>query len=108
MLAASQPALWGPKSVQPPLLALQIVFAMVAGPLTWSIVALRNSLVLHSLDKVTYLSFSSVPQHAPETCWPPSLEACVDLSPATLALAVQITSLFMHISPAIVCWTWKW
>lgn len=31
---------------------LQIVFAQVAGPLTWSIVALRNSLVLHSLDKV--------------------------------------------------------
>ena len=29
-----------------------MVFAQVAGPLTWSIVALRNSLVLHSLDKV--------------------------------------------------------
>ncbi|DBA97222.1 TPA: hypothetical protein ACH3X1_014972 [Trebouxia sp. C0004] len=48
----------------------KIVFAQVAGPLTWSIVALRNSLVLHSLDK--------------------------------------ITSLFMHISPALVCWAWRW
>lgn len=27
-------------------------FGLVAGPLTWSIVALRNSLVLHSLDQV--------------------------------------------------------
>ena len=80
---------------------------MVAGPLTWSIVALRNSLVLHSLDKVSYLSSSSVPQYEPEMCWP-GLKACVDLSPAMLPLAVQITSLFMHISPAIVCWTWKW
>ena len=86
---------------------LQIVFAMVAGPLTWSIVALRNSLVLHSLDKVSYLSSSSVPQYEPETCWP-RLEACAALSPAALALDMQITSLFMHISPAIVCWTWKW
>lgn len=30
----------------------QAVFGLVAGPLTWSIVALRNSLVLHSLDQV--------------------------------------------------------
>ena len=29
-------------------------FALVAGPLTWSIVALRNSLVLHSLDQVSH------------------------------------------------------
>ena len=35
---------------------LQMVFAQVAGPLTWSIVALRNSLVLHSLDKVNLAS----------------------------------------------------
>ncbi|KAK9814724.1 hypothetical protein WJX72_010536 [[Myrmecia] bisecta] len=48
----------------------KITFAQVAGPLTWSIVALRNSLVLHSLDKTT--------------------------------------SLFMHISPAVVAWTTKW
>ena len=27
-------------------------FGLVAGPLTWSIVALRNSLVMHSLDQV--------------------------------------------------------
>ena len=26
-------------------------FGLVAGPLTWSIVALRNSLVMHSLDQ---------------------------------------------------------
>lgn len=33
-------------------LLLQAIFGLVAGPLTWSIVALRNSLVLHSLDQV--------------------------------------------------------
>jgi hypothetical protein len=46
------------------------VFGLVAGPLTWSIVALRNSLVLHSLD--------------------------------------QMTSLFMHASPALVVWALRW
>ena len=33
-------------------LLLQATFGLVAGPLTWSIVALNNSLVLHSLDQV--------------------------------------------------------
>ena len=42
------------------MLFLQIVFAQVAGPLTWSIVALRNSLVLHSLDKVLPYGHSAV------------------------------------------------
>ncbi len=26
----------------------------------------------------------------------------------TLLCVVQITSLFMHISPALVCWAWRW
>jgi len=30
----------------------QVMFAYSAGPLAWSIVAFRNSLVFHSLDKV--------------------------------------------------------
>ena len=30
-------------------------FGLVAGPLTWSIVALRNSLVMHSLDQARSL-----------------------------------------------------
>lgn len=31
---------------------MQATFGLIAGPLTWSIVALQNSLVLHSLDQV--------------------------------------------------------
>ncbi len=30
----------------------QVMFAYATGPLAWSIVAFRNSLVFHSLDKV--------------------------------------------------------
>ena len=26
----------------------------------------------------------------------------------TLLCVLQITSLFMHISPALVCWAWRW
>lgn len=54
----------------------QAVFGLVAGPLTWSIVALRNSLVLHSLDQVptqpsmrqTLLRLCSTPKLV---VWPP-------------------------------------
>lgn len=46
------------------------VFGLIAGPLTWSIVALNNALVLHSLD--------------------------------------QMTSLFMHASPAMVVYGLRW
>ncbi len=107
-LAVMQPCRAGKASSLPShFTLLQIVFAMVAGPLTWSIVALRNSLVLHSLDKVRYMASSPVPQYEPGMCWP-RLKTCVALPPAALPPAVQITSLFMHISPAIVCWTWKW
>lgn len=31
----------------------QATFAYGAGPLSWSIIAFRNSLVFHSLDKVS-------------------------------------------------------
>ena len=31
---------------------MQVTFAFAAGPLAWSVVAFRNSLVFHSLDKV--------------------------------------------------------
>ncbi len=34
-----------------------------------------------------------------------------DMQPAdhsTLVFTLQITSLFMHISPALVCWAWRW
>lgn len=48
----------------------KITFAFNAGPLAWSILAFRNSLVLHSLDKVT--------------------------------------SVYMHIAPALVSWTLRW
>ena len=34
---------------------LQVTFAYAAGPLAWSVVAFRNSLVFHSLDKVRNL-----------------------------------------------------
>ncbi|KAK9844314.1 hypothetical protein WJX74_000680 [Apatococcus lobatus] len=52
------------------LLLLEIVFAHLSGPLSWSIPAMRNSLVLHDLDK--------------------------------------LTSLFMHMSPALVGWAVHW
>ena len=35
---------------------LQIVFAYASGHLAWSILAFRNSLVFHSLDKVNCLA----------------------------------------------------
>lgn len=31
---------------------VQVTFAYAAGPLAWSVIAFRNSLVFHSLDKV--------------------------------------------------------
>ena len=31
---------------------VQVTFAYAAGPLAWSVVAFRNSLVFHSVDKV--------------------------------------------------------
>ena len=33
-------------------IVVQVTFAYAAGPLAWSVVAFRNSLVFHSLDKV--------------------------------------------------------
>ena len=30
----------------------QVVFSQMTGPITWSIILQRNSMVLHSLDKV--------------------------------------------------------
>ena len=38
----------------------QIVFAYASGPLAWSILAFRNSLVFHSLDKVGFGGSSPV------------------------------------------------
>lgn len=35
---------------------VQVTFAYAAGPLAWSVVAFRNSLVFHSLDKVFHLT----------------------------------------------------
>ena len=35
-------------------ITLQVTFAYATGPLAWSVVAFRNSLVFHSLDKVRY------------------------------------------------------
>lgn len=49
ILAALQ-IFWVPSS---PLLR-RLAFAHMAGPLMWSIVAMRNSLVFHDVDKVRY------------------------------------------------------
>jgi hypothetical protein len=38
----------------------QVMFAYSAGPLAWSIVAFRNSLVFHSLDKASLAALPSV------------------------------------------------
>ena len=40
---------------------MQVVFGLCAGPITFSIPALRNSLVLHSLDKTTSLFMHATP-----------------------------------------------
>jgi len=56
---------------------VQVTFAYAAGPLAWSVVAFRNSLVFHSLDKV---------QHA--------------ASPSTVCRLVSCTS---HIHVVINC-----
>ncbi|KAF8064677.1 hypothetical protein HT031_003479 [Scenedesmus sp. PABB004] len=50
--------------------AAKVTFAFDTGPLAWSVLAFRNSLVLHDLDKVT--------------------------------------SVFLHIAPALVSWTLRW
>lgn len=34
----------------------QVVFSQITGPITWSIILQRNSMVLHSLDKVPLLT----------------------------------------------------
>jgi hypothetical protein len=41
------------QSLDPSPNQIKITFAFNTGPLSWSILAFRNSLVLHSLDKVT-------------------------------------------------------
>lgn len=51
-------------------MVLQMVFAQVAGPLTWSIVALRNSLVLHSLDKASLLCAFTLSHAYVGQTWP--------------------------------------
>lgn len=40
---------------------LQLAFAHMAGPLTWAIVAMRNSLVFHDFDKMTTLMMHASP-----------------------------------------------
>lgn len=42
---------------------MQVVFAQMTGPITWSIILQRNSMVLHSLDKVCF------PQQAEDNAW---------------------------------------
>ena len=42
-----------------PAVHAQVMFAYSAGPLAWSIVAFRNSLVFHSLDKVCLATLPS-------------------------------------------------
>lgn len=40
--------------------------------------------------------------------WHPAVRQLSSASPSSLPAALQITSLFMHISPALVCWAWRW
>ena len=48
----SRPAFWHGHALTRPPHEVQVMFAYATGPLAWSIVAFRNSLVFHSLDKV--------------------------------------------------------
>lgn len=63
---------------------MQVVFAFSHGPLLWSILAFRNSLVFHSLDRVTSLFLHFFPALV---CWAarwyPSqqLQAALEASP---------------------------
>ena len=110
----------------------QICFAYNCGPLIWSIVAFRNSLVRTTLDRT--LEPRSLGRHSPHACkWggprgPASRHASVPASgqvgdsctlpPCPLLLSVltlqvyhsldKMTSHFMHWFPAIVSWATRW
>ena len=47
----------------------QVMFAYSAGPLAWSIVAFRNSLVFHSLDKVRLAAPPAIVDLLPPAYW---------------------------------------
>ena len=70
------------------------------GPLAWSIIAFRNSLVFHSLDKVSG-SLSRIMSRHCGSCIPTQRRQ-------SLSVLVQNTSLFLHWFPAVVAWTQRW
>uniref|UniRef100_A0A1D2A5Y9 Glycerophosphocholine acyltransferase 1 n=1 Tax=Auxenochlorella protothecoides TaxID=3075 RepID=A0A1D2A5Y9_AUXPR len=81
ILAALQ-IFWVPSS---PLLR-RLAFAHMAGPLMWSIVAMRNSLVFHDVDKQTTLMMHASPAILAWTMrWRPRPEWTAGLSPDQLA-----------------------
>ena len=95
------------------------MFAYATGPLAWSIVAFRNSMVFHSLDKVQL-------PNSPKLNPPPLRDPAVALprSPRGAETvrskprnhvpifeeprAPQMTSLLLHWMPACVVWTLRW
>ena len=84
---------------------LQVTFAYGMGPLAWSIIAFRNSLVFHSLDKVWPGLILFQNQNEILCCYAvPVLLSCA----SRMALLLQNTSLFLHWFPAVVAWTQRW
>ena len=87
----------------------QAGFGLVTGPLTWSIIALRNSLVLHSLDQVSKQGISC-PSQDVNSIELLALQCrqhkCVNEQP--YSHSAQMTSLFMHASPALVMYALRW
>lgn len=56
----------------------KILFAFSMGPLAWSIVAFRNSLIFHSLDKVRYVASECIEVHlCGPLCISPDCRACL-------------------------------
>ena len=67
---------------------VQVTFAFSMGPLLWSILAFRNSLVYHSLDKVTSLFLHLFPACVcVANRWHPlpAMAAALEASPAVAA-----------------------
>lgn len=83
----------------------KIMFAFAMGPLAWSILAFRNSMIFHSLDKVLDSLLTSV-HGALRMRSTRSFQAVSML--ILILLSLQMTSLFLHVFPPLVAWAIRW
>lgn len=84
----------------------KIMFAFAMGPLAWSILAFRNSMIFHSLDKVldslSACLLWALRMHSMRSCHALSILILI------LRLSPQMTSLFLHVFPPLVAWAIRW